>query len=301
MNSKLFKLQGHFAEIPLGLPLVCNLNGFTDAGGTSSQLAQHLFTNLQHELVATFLNDELLDYRSRRPLMYFDKDHIADYDAPELALYLVEDDANQKFLLLNGYEPDFRWEEFTDELVKLVQQLEISGVTWVHSIPFPTPHTRPLGMTVSGNRVEMIDQFSEWKPQTQVPGNVLHLLEYKASQAEIDVVGFVLLVPHYLSESDFPLTALTAVEQIMAATGLVIPSDDLRAQNNEFAAKLNAQVAESEDLQKMVQALENGYGSEKMGPIRAPIRKPETRIPDAEEIAIELEEFLAKKNLEAEE
>lgn len=299
--ARLLKFQDSTQDLPSGLPLVCNLNGFTDAGGTSTQLAQHLFTHLQHELIATFDNDSLLDYRSRRPLMYFDKDHIADYDAPELALYLVADDANQKFLLLNGYEPDFRWEQFTDELVQMVRQLEVSSITWVHSIPFPTPHTKPLGMTVSGNRGDLIEEFSEWKPQTQVPGNVLHLLEYKASQAQIDVVGFVLLVPHYLSESDFPLTALTSVEQIMAATGLIIPSDDLRAQNIEFIAKLNSQVAESEDLQKMVTALESGYGNEKMGPIRAPIRKPQTRIPDAEEIAVELEEFLAKKNLESEE
>ncbi|WP_407943282.1 PAC2 family protein [Mangrovicoccus ximenensis] len=49
----------------------------------------------------------LLDYRARRPIIYFDQDHLADYQPATLKLYLAYDELRQPFLLLSGFEPDF--------------------------------------------------------------------------------------------------------------------------------------------------------------------------------------------------
>ena len=57
---------------------------------------------LDTELVASFAIDELLDYRSRRPLMTFTTDHFTKYDDPELNLYALHDTAGTPFLLLAG-------------------------------------------------------------------------------------------------------------------------------------------------------------------------------------------------------
>ena len=173
--SKLYKMYGDIEAIK-GLPMVAMLSGFTDSGSTIGQISEHFFANLDNDIVLRFDNDELLDYRSRRPVLYFEKDHIESYEPQTLAIYKVLDEADQPFLLLEGYEPDMRWEAFAQSIVELTKLLEVKSFTWVHAIPFPIPHTRPVGVTVSGNRNDMIERFSEWKPQTQVPGNVIHLL-----------------------------------------------------------------------------------------------------------------------------
>jgi hypothetical protein len=180
-------------------------------------------------------------------------------------------------------------------LLQIAEGLEIEDFTWVHSIPFPIPHTKSVGVTVSGNRKDIIDSVSEWKPQTQVPGNVLHLLEYSFSQVELPTVGFVMLVPHYLSESEFPQAAVKAFEQIASTTGLVFPTDALREEGADFLAKLQEQLEKNEELAKMVSSLEQGYANEKSGPNRAPIARPEAKMPTAEEIAAELEGYLATR------
>jgi hypothetical protein len=195
--AELYRIYDSETQIT-GLPMLAMLSGFTDSGQTISQLSEHLFAHLDSELIVRFANDELLDYRSRRPLLYFEKDHIDSYEPPVLGLYLAHDEAGSPFLLLEGYEPDFKWEAFSEAVADLVEQFEISSFTWVHSIPFPIPHTRAVGITVSGNRADLVERFSEWKPQTQVPGNVIHLLEYKLGQTGLTTTGFVLLVPHYL-------------------------------------------------------------------------------------------------------
>lgn len=294
--AELYRIYESEAEIK-GLPMLAMLSGFTDSGQTISQLSEHLFAHLDNELIVRFNNDELLDYRSRRPLLYFEKDHIDSYEPPVLGMYLVYDEAGSPFLLLEGYEPDFKWESFADAIGDLVERFEISSMTWVHSIPFPIPHTRPVGITVSGNRSDLVERFSEWKPQTQVPGNVIHLLEYRLGKSGLTTTGFVLLVPHYLADNEVPAAALTGLELITAATGLVFPTDEIRERSTKFEAKVNAQLDENAELSKLVATLEQSYNSG-TGPSRAPIGKPPVAPPSADEIAEELEKYLANMSKE---
>ena len=295
----LFTIHDVGSEVTPGLHMIGGLSGFTDAGSTVSQFADQIFSNLEHKLLISFNNDELLDYRSRRPVMFFEKDHIESYEPAVLGIYLVWDEARQPFLYLHGYEPDFKWEAFAEAMAFIIDFYAVSDFTWVHAIPFPIPHTRSVGVTVSGNRKDLIEQTSEWRPQTQVPGNVLHLLEYRFAADEIPTAGYVLLVPHYLSESEYPQAAVTAFEQVTMATGLVFPTDDLRDENVKFLGKLNAQVQENEELGNMISNLEQGYLNEKTGPNQAPIRKPTNKVPNADDIAAELEDYLASRRKNA--
>ena len=164
-SEPIYHFEPDHQEVPAGLHLIAGLTGFTDAGGVLNQFSEHIFANLETAQVLHFDNDELLDYRSRRPVMFFEKDHIEDYEPASLALYLVHDEVNQPFLFLHGYEPDFRWDAFTDAVLRLIKRLQVKDVTWLHSIPFPIPHTRETGVTVSGNRMDIVNQLSEWKPR----------------------------------------------------------------------------------------------------------------------------------------
>ncbi|MDG2497067.1 MAG: PAC2 family protein [Aquiluna sp.] len=290
--SDLYELSAD-ADLPSGLPMVALITGFSDSGATVSQLSDHLFSELNYELVLRFSNDELLDYRSRRPTLFFEKDHIQSYEAPSLAIYLVSDEAQQQFLLLAGYEPDLKWEGFSRAISEIVDSYAIPSFTWVHSIPFPIPHTRQAGVTVSGNRADMIARFSEWKPQTQVPGNVTHLLEYTLSKQEVSTSGFVLLVPHYLADNEVPSAAITGLELLSAATGLVFPSDGLREEAAKFAVKVEKQISENQELAKLVQTLEQGYANGTNGIAKSPIGKPSGQPPSVDELADDLESYLS--------
>ncbi|MFN4846265.1 MAG: proteasome assembly chaperone family protein [Rhodoluna sp.] len=290
----LYKIEEFESQVPGGLHLVGAISGFTDAGSCMQQVAKHIFDNLDHEVLVTFSNDELLDYRSRRPMMYFAQDHIEDYEPASLKLYLVWDEVGNPFLFLNGYEPDFKWERFVSSLIELIQHFEIADLTWLHSIPFPIPHTRPVGVTVSGNQQSVIDKFSEWKPRTQVPGNVMHLIEYRLSEMDFPTTGFVLLVPHYLSDSDFPQSAVTAFELISSHLNLVFPTDDLRDDGVAFIRRLQSEIADKPDLARMVESLEKSFQSEKSANGMGAVKPRQNEVPDAEAIAAELEGYLAR-------
>ncbi|NEM90277.1 proteasome assembly chaperone family protein [Galbitalea soli] len=283
-------------EVPRGLPLVAGLTGFADAGSAVSQFNDYLIDSLDHHIVARFDNDELLDYRARRPIIYFDRDHLADFTPSQLALSLAQDEVGQPFLLLTGYEPDFKWERFTAAILDLVARFDVKSTTWVHAIPMPVPHTRPIGVTVSGNRSELTETLSVWKPQTQAPANALHLVEYRLQQLDHPTAGFVLLIPHYLGDTEFPLAAVAALESVSAATGLIFPTDALRESGREFLVKIDDQVQNNPELAKLVSTLEERHDSYMLdNPLRSPLTDEDGELPTADAIAAELQNFLAMR------
>ncbi|TFC52600.1 proteasome assembly chaperone family protein [Cryobacterium shii] len=292
----LYELTADAENVPEGLHLVAGLTGFADAGGAVSQFTEYLLGTLEHTVIATFHPDLLLDYRARRPIIYFDQDHLTGYQPPALRLYLARDEIGQPFLLLAGYEPDFRWDQFTAAVLKLVRRFTVASTTWVHAIPMPVPHTRPIGVTVSGNRSDLIESMSVWRPHTQVPANALHLVEFRLQESGTTVVGFVLLVPHYLADTEFPAAALSALESTSASTGLIFPTDQVREQNRDFVARIDEQVHDNPELAKLVGTLEERYDAYMEGStLRSPLTDESGELPSADEIAAELENFLATR------
>jgi hypothetical protein len=282
------------ADVPLGLHLVAGLTGFADAGAAVTQLSDYLLETLDHEIVVEFDVDSLLDYRARRPTIYFDQDHLSDYRPSKLNLYLAKDEIGQPFLLLTGFEPDFQWERFTAAVMQLIDRFKVKTTTWVHAIPMPVPHTRQIGVTVSGNRTELTDAMSIWKPHTQVPANALHLVEYRLQQLGHPTVGFVLLVPHYLADTEFPLAAVKALESVSAATGLIFPTESLRDEGREFISRIDDQVDGNAELAKLVGTLEERHDNYMLdNPLRSPLTDEDGELPSADAIAAELENFLA--------
>jgi hypothetical protein len=280
-------------DVPRGLPLVILLTGFIDAGRSVATASRHLIDSTTHERVWVFDNDELLDYRARRPTFTFEQTKLTDYRPPELVLRLVTDELGMQFLLLTGYEPDYRWEAAAEAVVTAIETFEVSATTWVHAIPMPVPHTRPVGMTVSGNREELIEQYSVWRPTTEVPGTFVHLVEFMLTALGHPTAGFVLLIPHYLADADYPGGTVAVLDAITTGTGISLRTDALREAGREFLTDIADQVSENHELAKLITNLESRHDTYMIdNPTPSPFVDGEGQFPSAESIAAELEKFL---------
>ena len=290
----LYDVRQALDTVPSGLYLVAGLTGFADAGNAVSQLSSYFVETLDATEIARFDSDALLDYRARRPVITFDQDHLTDYRPAQLSLHLMKDELGQQFLLLTGFEPDFQWERFSSAVLDLVALLKVRATIWVHAIPMPVPHTRPIGVTVSGNRKGLAESVSVWRPTTQAPATAMHLIEYRLQEAGASTVGFVLLVPHYLGDTEYPAAAIAGIENISSVTGLIFPTDKLREEDREFIANIDEQVAGNPELERLVGALEQRHDAYMQdSPVKSPLTHLDGALPSADEIAAELENFLA--------
>lgn len=273
--------------------LIHALTGFIDAGGAGRLAREHLMDTLHPTKVATFDIDQLFDYRSRRPLMNFAADHWESYDDPQLELYALHDDDNTPFLLLTGPEPDLQWERFIAATTELIRHLGVRLTVGVHAIPMSVPHTRPTGVTAHGTRPELIAGYEPWIARVVVPASITNLLEFRLGQHGHDAIGFAAHVPHYLAESEYPQAAEHLLASVSRATGLLLPTNELREASERVLAEVERQLTDNQQARAVVHALEEQYDAFMRGRASNLLTEP-SPLPTADELGAELERFLAE-------
>lgn len=279
-----------------GPVMIHALEGFSDAGHVIKIAATHLKDTLDTELVASFAIDELLDYRSRRPLMTFKTDHFTHYDDPELNLYAMHDSVGTPFLLLAGLEPDLRWERFITAVRLLAERLGVRQVIGLGTIPMAVPHTRPITMTAHSNDKEVIAEHPPWVGEVQVPASVSNLLEYRMAQHGHDAVGFTVHVPHYLAQTDYPPAAEALLAQVAKTGALRLPLGPLAEAGIEVQSKINEQVSSSDEVAQVVTALERQYDAFVAAQENRSLLARDEDLPSGEELGAEFERFLAEQS-----
>ena len=278
-----------------GPVLVHALEGFSDAGHAIRLAATHLKDSLDTELVASFAIDELLDYRSRRPLMTFKTDHFTQYDDPELSLYALHDSVGTPFLLLAGMEPDLKWERFITAVRLLAERLGVRQTIGLGTIPMAVPHTRPVTITAHSNNRELIADFTPWISEVQVPGSASNLLEYRMAQHGHEVVGFTVHVPHYLAQTDYPAAAQALLDQVAKTGSLQFPLKALAEAAVEIRSKIDEQVEGSTEVAQVVAALERQYDAFIAAQENRSLLTRDEDLPSGDELGAEFERFLAQQ------
>jgi proteasome assembly chaperone (PAC2) family protein len=279
-----------------GPVLIHALEGFSDAGHAIKLAATHLKNTLDTELVASFAIDELLDYRSRRPLMTFKTDHFTHYDDPELNLYALHDSVGTPFLLLAGLEPDLRWERFITAVRLLAERLGVRQVIGLGTIPMAVPHTRPVTMTAHANDKELISEHQPWVGEVQVPASVSNLLEYRMAQHGHEALGYTVHVPHYLAQTDYPAAAEALLAEVARTGSLQIPLAALGEAGAEVLTKINEQVESSAEVAQVVTALERQYDAFVAAQENRSLLAREEDLPSGDELGAEFERFLAQRD-----
>jgi predicted ATP-grasp superfamily ATP-dependent carboligase len=279
-----------------GLVLVHDLAGEFDAAHAAALAGAHLLAHLQHEVIARFDVDSLVDYRAHRPRMTFSGDRFEAFTAPEILLYAVEDDAGAPFLLLHGSEPDFAWERFVAAVRLLVDRLGVTSLVSLQSIPMPVPHTRPVTVTAHATRRQLIDGYPVYWGEMRIPGSVSALLELRMGEGGVDALGVAAHVPHYLAQATYPAASVTLLEHLERLTGLHLPVESLREAAEANRTEIDEQIAQSPENTAVVAALEQQFDTFTAARENNGLLGEAGEVPSAEELGAEFEKFLADQD-----
>lgn len=276
--------------------LVHAFTGFVDAGGGVRIATEHLLSTLDHHLLATFDVDEVLDYRARRPRMSFVMDHFESVDIPQLAVHEVRDLTGQTFLLLAGPEPDYQWQRFLAAVTSLAKRWQVRRAIGLSAIPWPTPHTRPIGLAIHGSEPSLLMGAAPVVGEIEVPGHVGAMLELHLGQQGIPSMGLTAQVPHYLVQFEYPRAAQALIDGLARAGELSIGSGGLIPAAARADGEVAEQLAGNDEFATVLAALEQQY--DQLATV-APGAASGTadlaasdRVPSGDEIAAQVEAFL---------
>lgn len=285
--TTLFSYERHVDSRALhGSTLLVTLGAFTDAGDAQRLLDDHLLNTLSSRVVGRLDMDQVHDYAGRRPEVTLQLDHFDDYEKPEILLHEVTDEQGQTFFLLTGPEPSFQWERVASALRIVVEQLGIERTLLLQGFPAPVPHTRELPVTRFAGDPESIAVRRTMPGTFRLRAPFTALLTMRLAEGGHDVVGLTAHVPQYLHEMSFPDAAIALLTAVGEEKGPQIGAGALEAQAGPVREAIAAQIEAQPALQEMVAGFEQRYD-------RMITSGAGSVVPSAEDIAAEVEEYLA--------
>ncbi|GAA4740540.1 PAC2 family protein [Gordonia alkaliphila] len=278
-----------------GPVLIHALDGFADAGHAVALAATHLREALDCELVATFNADELIDYRSRRPLISFTGEKFDGIEMPRLTMHALVDNEGTGFLLLDGSEPDLRWDQFTTAIAALAERFGVSQVVGMNAIPMAVPHTRPSGVIGHGSDTAALGDMPRWGNEMKLPASASMLLELRLAEAGYRTVGLSAHVPHYLAQTNYPAASAALLAALGQVSGLDLPIAALENAAAKVAEQIDEEVTGNAEISTVVTALEQQYDAYlKAKADRELLAADEEDLPSGDELGAEFERFLAE-------
>ncbi|MBO0747717.1 MAG: PAC2 family protein [Acidimicrobiaceae bacterium] len=265
--------------------LVMALEGWVDAGFAASSAARTLRTTLPHWLLATFDADQLIDHRARRPTLRISNGVNTELRWPEIRLdAAVVSPAGRSVLMLTGPEPDMRWHQWSQEVVRLVTRLGVELVVGLGAFPAPVPHTRPVRLVSTGNNTENAGKVGFMPVTIDVPAGAQGVLEFSFGQAGIPTIGLWARVPHYVAGMPYPAASAALLRELSNLIGVSVDTGPLEEAATSTGAQIDELISASDEHEAMVRQLESQHDNEETVTLE--------ELPTGDEIAAELERFL---------
>jgi PAC2 family len=256
--------------------MIAAFDGWVDGGRAGTLAAEALAT--PGRTIASFNADMLYDYRARRPVLDIVDGKLIQLDWPALNLTATRV-GTKDLLVLTGPEPDYRWREFSEGVIGLARQLQVSSWVSMGAIPATVAHTRPVPILGTSSAPGLLPEGVSQGPvgNLRVPSAALSVLELSAAEVGIPAIGFYAQVPHYASGA-FPTAALELLKRVGQYLDLELPVGELPRQALETRSLLDAAVAGDERTSAYVKRLEQ--------------MSDEARLPSGDELIADIERFL---------
>jgi proteasome assembly chaperone (PAC2) family protein len=263
--------------------LVVHLTGWTDAGLAGETCAVFLRSRWKARTIATFDGDELLDFRSRRPLMRIADGVVESISWTGIELSLGETGGTRDALLLSGPEPDFRWHAFADAVVELCRELHTTEVFGLGAFPAPALHTDPAAVVGTSADPGLARRLDTVPAEIELAAGIQSVLEHRLHEAGIAATGLWARVPPYLAGGAHPPAAVALIRTLILLTGVDIDTTELQAAAKDHLEQVEQVIRERPQIAEFIDQ------------IRAVKEQGADGIPSGDEIAAELERFLSQQ------
>ncbi len=278
----LYRLDQVAAADLVAPSMVAALDGWVDAGSSATVALGQLATD--GRVIATFDNDQLYDYRSRRPTLDIVDGRLAELTWPELVLRAVTI-GERDLLVLTGQEPDDRWRSVASDLVELAARLDVAEWISLGAIPAAVPHTRSVPILGTESRAGLLRGEVRAGPTglLRVPSAAVSVLEMTFAAAGLPAVGYFAQVPHYVN-GPYPAAAVELLRALGRHLDIEVPVGSLRDDAREIRTRLDTATESDEVARSYVERLEAMVDEE--------------RLPSGDDLIADIEKFLRERGNE---
>jgi proteasome assembly chaperone (PAC2) family protein len=272
-------------------------SGWNDAADAATGAVSHILgawtdgayaideqTGVVPELIADVDAEEFYDFQVNRPMVHMDDSHMRALTWPGTQVFGLQMPAlDFDFVIVRGVEPSMKWKTFTQDLIDLAEDLDISMIVTLGSMLADAPHSRPITVTCSGAHPEIANRLGVEVSKYEGPTGILGAIADACLRRGLDAVSLWAAIPHYASNSPSPKATLALINALEDLLEITLPQGELPTQALEWESEVDELAREDSDVADYVKALEESKDSTLLADV------------SGDEIARELERFLRRQ------
>ena len=267
--------------------LVAAFEGWNDAGDSASGTISHLCDVWDAQPLADLDSEEYYDYQVNRPHISTDDSGVRQLTWPSTRLYVARIPlAPRDIILVQGIEPNMKWQQFVREILSLAAELDVSMVVTLGALLSDTPHTRPVPVTGTSTDVSMGAELGLEASHYEGPTGIVGVLQEACMRFGIPAVSLWAAVPHYVAQPPCPKATLALVRRVEDLLDIPVPLGDLVEESRAWEIGVDELAAEDEEVGEYVTQLEEARDTADL---------PEA---SGEAIAREFEKYLRRRGAE---
>ncbi|CAB4904557.1 MAG: PAC2 family protein [Actinobacteria bacterium] len=237
--------------------LIAAFEGWNDAGESASAAIEYLCEIWDAELLAEFDSEDYYDYQVNRPLVSTNEAGDREVHWPSTKIYTAQiPGAKRDVVLIQGIEPNMRWQQFVREILGLCAELDVRLVTTLGALLTDAPHTRPVPIHGTSSDASLQAEFGVETSTYEGPTGIVGVLQHACATMGIPAVSLWASIPHYVSQPPNPKATLALVQRIEDVVDVSIPIADLIEDARAWEMGVDELASEDEEVAEYVKQLE---------------------------------------------
>lgn len=264
--------------------MVAAFEGWNDAGDAASGAIAHLREVWSAEPLTELDPEEYYDYQVNRPQISLDQTGIRQLTWPTTRFYVARLPLSARdVVLVQGIEPNMKWQQFTREVLGLAAELDVRMVVTLGALLSDTPHTRPVPVTGTCTDAALGARLGLEPSQYEGPTGIVGVLQDACARFGIPSASFWAAVPHYVAQPPCPKATLALIRRVEDLLDMPVPLGDLVEDARAWEVGVDELASDDEEVAEYVKHLEEARDT--------------TDLPEAsgEAIAREFERYLRRR------
>jgi predicted ATP-grasp superfamily ATP-dependent carboligase len=265
--------------------MIAAFEGWNDAGEAASGAITHLREVWQAELLTELDPEEYYDYQVNRPHISLDDAGVRQLDWPATRVYVARIPLFPRdVVLIQGIEPNMRWQQFTREILGLAAELDVNLVVTLGALLSDSPHTRPVPVTGSTTDAKLAADLGMEPSSYEGPTGIVGVIQEACERFGLAAVSLWAAIPHYVGQAPSPKGTLALVRKVEDVLDIPVPLGDLVEEARAWEIGVDELAEDDEEVADYVRQLEQARDT--------------TELPEAsgEAIAREFERYLRRRS-----
>lgn len=264
--------------------VIAAFEGWNDAGEAASGAVSLLTTAWKAAPAGAIDPEDYYDFQVTRPVTEVVEGTTHHLIWPTTRLLTARlDRAGRDIVLVQGIEPNMRWQRFCAELVEAFTGLGAELVVLLGALLADSPHTRPVPLSASASDPALAGGLRASPADYKGPTGIVGVLQHACAEAGIPAVSLWAAVPHYVAQAPSPKATLALLRGVEDVLDTSLPLGDLPQEARAWERGVNELAEQDSEVAEYVRTLEEA--------------KDATELPEAsgDAIAAEFERYLRRR------